>query len=218
VVRVTHVARCSSSRRVGDREVLIDPVLTRIDALLSPSGLHWAIAGGWAIDLFLGRQTRAHADVDVGVWRDQQRLLRTALPGWELSVAEDHRLRPWREAETLQLPLFEIHARNPDGQSIEFLLNDRARGQWLFRREPTIRLPEGSLVKQGGAAIPFFAPEVVLLYKSKAPRPVDDEDFRNTAPHLSADSRAWLIDAMSRAYGSHPWLGSLALPGAPAAQ
>lgn len=30
----------------------------------------WWVAGGWALDLHLGRQTRAHADVDVLVLRD----------------------------------------------------------------------------------------------------------------------------------------------------
>jgi Aminoglycoside-2''-adenylyltransferase len=29
----------------------------------------WWIAGGWAIDLFLGRQTREHEDLDVLILR-----------------------------------------------------------------------------------------------------------------------------------------------------
>ena len=29
----------------------------------------WYVAGGWAIDLFLGRSTRAHSDVDIAILR-----------------------------------------------------------------------------------------------------------------------------------------------------
>ena len=34
------------------------------------------IAGGWALDLALGRQTRAHEDVDVAVLRSEHEQLR----------------------------------------------------------------------------------------------------------------------------------------------
>ena len=34
----------------------------------------WFIAGGWAIDLFLGRKTREHADVDFALSRLDQDL------------------------------------------------------------------------------------------------------------------------------------------------
>jgi hypothetical protein len=36
---------------------------------LRPFSGHWWIAGGWAVDLFLGEQTRVHDDVDVAVLR-----------------------------------------------------------------------------------------------------------------------------------------------------
>lgn len=40
--------------------------------LMSGLQVPWWIAGGWAIDLFLGRQTRAHGDTDVLIRRDDQ--------------------------------------------------------------------------------------------------------------------------------------------------
>src|SRR5262249_54808544 len=49
----------------------------------------WWIAGGWALDLFLERQTREHGDLDVGVLRrDVEEVLR-ALRGWEIFEARD---------------------------------------------------------------------------------------------------------------------------------
>ncbi|MCL4541605.1 MAG: hypothetical protein M1396_04620 [Chloroflexi bacterium] len=46
----------------------VRPVAT----LLTDFDRPWFIAGGWAIDLFLGRQTRAHKDVEIAVLRQDQ--------------------------------------------------------------------------------------------------------------------------------------------------
>jgi hypothetical protein len=45
----------------------------------------WWIAGGWALDLFLGYQTRGHGDLDVGVLRCDIVDVITDMSGWESS-------------------------------------------------------------------------------------------------------------------------------------
>jgi len=186
----------------------IDPLFLRVGAVLSRAGVEWAAAGGWAIDLFLGRITRPHQDVDIAVWRDQQPALHTALADWELSVAESDRLRPWRRGEYLELPLHELHARDSDGRQVEFLLNDRAHGAWIHRRDRRIELPLAAAIRHDAVA-PYLSPEIVLLYKSNAPRAIDDEDFRNAAPHLAPDARAWLVHALTMSHDAHAWLDRL---------
>lgn len=42
----------------------------------------WWIAGGWAIDLFLGRRTRQHADTEGLVLRRDQQRVQEHLQGW----------------------------------------------------------------------------------------------------------------------------------------
>ena len=37
--------------------------------LLAGTEVPWAVAGGWAIDLHLGRQTREHGDLEVAIPR-----------------------------------------------------------------------------------------------------------------------------------------------------
>ena len=49
----------------------------------------WWIAGGWAIDLFLDRETRPHADLDVGVLRRNVGEVLRAIPDWEAFEARD---------------------------------------------------------------------------------------------------------------------------------
>ena len=63
--------------------------------LLAVGGVAATIAGGWAIDLFLGRQTRPHHDLDIQILRRDQAALRGLLADWDLHLAGDGRLQPW---------------------------------------------------------------------------------------------------------------------------
>jgi len=167
----------------------------------------WAIAGGWAIDLFLGRTTRPHADVDVAVFRDEQSGLRAAFPQFEFRVAIDGALVDWEIGRVVGLPLHEIHAVTPVG-TIEFLLNDRRDGHWVYRRDTRIERPLTSAILRSTSG-PILAPEIVLLYKSKQPRGTDDADLANTMPHLSTDAREWLLAALQLSVPDHPWIEPL---------
>ena len=187
--------------------VRIDKRLRAAREILTANDIPWAVAGGWALDLFLGRQTREHADLDLAIWRADQRRLRVALtPDWTPVVADNGVLRPWTSDEWLPLPIHEIHARSPnrEGDSLELLLNERDDTAWIYRRDSHVRreLDRAILVRE---AIPFLAPEIVLLYKSKSPRPTDEADFRAALPTLTAEPRAWLRLAIARSSADHPW-------------
>jgi hypothetical protein len=41
----------------------------QVAQLLRGVEIPWWIAGGWALDLFMGRQTRAHNDIEISVFR-----------------------------------------------------------------------------------------------------------------------------------------------------
>ena len=68
----------------------------------------WGIAGGWAIDLFIGKETRPHSDVEVAIFREDQHLLKQTLPDWSFEKAVKGELISWKE-EWLELPVHEIH-------------------------------------------------------------------------------------------------------------
>src|ERR1700694_1145532 len=76
----------------------VDQVATRLAAAPFP----WWIAGGWAIDLFVGHQTRPHDDIDIVVLRRDQRAVQEAMADWELWAADPPgSLRPWSPGESL---------------------------------------------------------------------------------------------------------------------
>ena len=56
----------------------------------------WFVVGGWAIDLFMGRETCAHHDVEIGVFRADQRALYEHLAGWRLLASIDKAWQPWQ--------------------------------------------------------------------------------------------------------------------------
>ncbi len=175
----------------------------------------WFLAGGWAIDLFVRRVTREHEDVEVAILREDQARIRRHLEGWEFEKVSKgpggSRREPWRDDEHLDPPVHEIHARRERGEprELEILLNESEADRWRFRRDPRIARPITDIGFPAIMGIPILAPEIVLLYKAKAPRPKDEEDFRNVLPLLSPERRVWLRKVLDTAHPGHPWTAAL---------
>src|SRR5215469_15093709 len=88
-----------------------------VAALFAPLPASWWIAGGWAIDLFLDRQTRAHEDIDVLVLRRDQQAVRSLMAAWDVQAAlppprdEAWPFREWHQGETLDASIHDIWCR-----------------------------------------------------------------------------------------------------------
>ena len=192
----------SGSARADDPDGLAVP--RQVCALLRAFARPWWVAGGWAVDLFLGRRTRPHKDIEIALYRHDQSALQEHLAGWNLRKVVDHRRVPWLPGEALTLPVHEIHGRGPDGQALEIPLNEHDRGRWVFRRDPVITRPAALVAGRSADGVPFLRPEIVLLYKSKDPRSDDQADFDQAAPLLDPESRAWLAAALQRHRSAEP--------------
>jgi len=169
----------------------------------------WAVAGGWTIDLFLGRVTRPHQDVEVAIFRDDQRALYDYLAGWEMRKSIQPGWAPWH-GERLELPIHEMVARRDgDPGHVEILLNERDGELWRFRRNLAIALPVERAIVGTTLGIPILAPEVALLYKAKGSRPKDQADFAGAIGALGVEQRRWLMEALSACYPGHAWMASL---------
>lgn len=178
--------------------------LERAVSLMDNFHAPWAVAGGWALDLFMGYESRSHADIDIAILRADQRQLRSQLSGRVEKVVEGQ-LTEWSPTEELAPPIHEVHVAWPDGYKLEFLLNelDRASNEWVFRRDGRIRRPLADAFVTG--RVPYVAPEIVLLYKAKAPTAKDDADFTTVLSHLRADQILWLREALDMTAPGHRW-------------
>src|SRR5215216_6326971 len=79
-----------------------------IAALMAGFDRPWFVAGGWAIDLYLGRVRRAHKDLDIALFREDQLALQSYLSSWDLIKLVEHAREPWLPGEWLVLPVFQV--------------------------------------------------------------------------------------------------------------
>jgi hypothetical protein len=174
----------------------------------------WWVAGGWAIDLFLGRETRRHGDIDIAILRGDEVALPRLVPGWEICVAHDGRLTPWAGDRPLEMPMHQFWVRRDAGGrwSFEVLLEDHdGAGTWRYRRDHRIAAPIGRLGRVSHDGIPYVAPEVALLYKARSHEVAKSvieksaADFAAALPALNDDARAWLRRALGAAHPGHRW-------------
>ena len=183
--------------------------LPEVAALLARVRVPWWIAGGYAIELAVGRAFRAHADIDVLLLRRDPRAIEAALPWWEWWAADPPgTLRPWSRGELLGDDVDDVWCR-PSAAApwrIQFMLDKAEGDEWVSRRNPAVRRKIASLGGVSAGGIPYLAPEVQLFAKAHRTRPKDELDFTAALPVLDGTQRRWLAEAQEQ---DHPWLGRL---------
>ena len=180
---------------------------TRLAGLRVP----WCVVGGWAIDLWLGAETRAHEDLEIAISRESFPAIRDHLHGFKLHVVGDGEVRALVPGG---VPAPEKHQNwvldEPAGAwRMDIMLEPGDAHTWVFRRNESIRAPRARMAA-AREGIPFLVAEGVLLYKAKGARPKDEADFAACLPHLATEARSWLRDALSVAHPGHPWIAALA--------
>ena len=63
-------------------------LVARVAAVMAGYGKPWCMCGGYAVDAWIGRETRDHGDLDVSVPVQDQRAIFEHLRGWQL-IAHD---------------------------------------------------------------------------------------------------------------------------------
>lgn len=189
--------------------VVRDP--TDVAKVFRPLGIWWAIAGGWAIDLWLDSQTRDHHDVEIVVQRSDVRLVHELLDSdWELSCIDPpgSGWRPWRANDPFVAPSFQAKA---SGAAIDFdiFLEFVIDGSWIFRRDTRIRRPVVDVISISRSGIPVVSPEIQLLYMARSVEPKNQHDFEVVRPKLSDESAALLDSMLAIAYPQHRWRNPL---------
>jgi hypothetical protein len=180
--------------------VEVPPPVAEVARLMAAYTGAWALCGGWAVDAWLGRVTRDHADVDIAVFLDQlDAVFEELAADWGLVAHEtdeaDHHIT-W-DGHPLAFPSH-LHAGDHLEPKRELQVNERADGTWVLRRSPRVTLPGARFALQSAWGLPVLAPEALLFYKSLGEhRPHDEEDLANLLPHLDERQRAWLDSVLS---------------------
>ena len=179
-------------------------------AIFRRLSIPWWISGGWALDLFLGRETREHQDTDVLILRRDHLVVQEYLEkDWQLFKTKQPGLAPWPHGEFLETPVNCFWVRRHDTTwAFEVMLMETEGDYWVYRRLPSVR---GKIAQMGfvtDSGIPYLSPEIQLLYKSGPNRRKDSEDLKLVLPRLPSEKVQWLLDGLRMQYLSgHDWIG-----------
>jgi hypothetical protein len=177
---------------------------------LSGAATPWCVAAGWALDLFRGRQTREHGDIEIAVPAAGFLDIRGRFPAYIFDAVGNG--RNWEDATPDELAAtHQTWLRDPGtgGYLLDVFREPHQGDIWICRRDETIQFPYRDIIHYTEDAIPYLAPELVLLFKAKHARPKDQADFDETVPHMTPDQRATLADLLARVHPGHRWLAHL---------
>lgn len=185
----------------------------RVARLLEGVEAPWYVAGGWALDLFVGGQRREHEDLEIAVPNSRLNEVLSALAGLEFFVITSP-----SEATPIELAhdrLEETHqtwGRDPaTGLWRLDVFREPSDGDtWICRRDASIRMPYRDVIEWSDEGIPYGRPEVILLFKVKhSGRERDQGDFFDILPLLGPERKRWLAHALLVIHPGHPWLTEL---------
>ncbi|HXQ11279.1 MAG TPA: hypothetical protein VN805_09835 [Caulobacteraceae bacterium] len=173
----------------------------------------WAVAGGWAIDLWLGEQTREHEDLEITVPAAFFPEIRARLDdlGLKLFAVDDGAVIALEPGEAPARRTHQTWVMDPAvaGWRVDVFREPGDAQTWIYRRTGALSAPRAWAAGRTPAGIPFVAPQIVLLFKAKAMRDKDRADFSIVAPRLSPEARNWLAAALETIHPGHPWIGRL---------
>jgi hypothetical protein len=176
---------------------------------LSGTSARWYVVAGWALDLFLGRQSRPHEDIEIGVPAKSFPEIREALAEYDFDVVDSG--RRWPLESDAFTSTFQTWLRDPKTgvYHLDVFRDPHNGSEWICRRDERIRLPYAQLICYSEKGIPYMSPEVALLFKAKHLREKDQVDFEGVLPLLSPQQIDWLRVNLELVHPGHVWAKAL---------
>lgn len=179
---------------------------------------HWCVVGGWALDLWHGRETREHHDLEFTVLREDFDRFREVLA---IGSAEQNRFAFYTAIDGV-LTLLPDDLPLPSAASqiwcwdvaaerwrVDMMIEPGTSETWVCKRDHAITRPRHEIVDQSAEGVPYLGPSAILLLKAKHQRAKDEADFETALPKLGASEKDWLKDCLSHLYPGHAWIERL---------
>jgi Aminoglycoside-2''-adenylyltransferase len=200
------VITASGDRENGRVQVEDAPQLRSVKQLFAAYPCPYWIAGGWAVDLHVGRPRREHADVDVLILAADLETFARVFADRGVAI-DDHQTgerRSWASADEVEPGRHTLALLDTPGVEVLLALSDGP--DWVFHRGRRLRRALADITHTSPGGLPYVGPELVLLFKSRDPRDKDEQDFRDLAHLLTLEQRQWLAPRLSPPGGAdHPW-------------
>lgn len=180
-----------------------------VNSIMNEYPKMWYYIGGWSIDLFLGKKTRNHSDIEFSIHSADQEYLYTIFKDYDIQYilpkgndTSKYKIIDWK-GEKLELPIHQLRVKIDD-RELDIMLSLFEDNNWQFRRDPTIfrELSKAILTRNiNGVTYNFLAPEITLLFKSKYKRDKDEDDFSKIANKFNNEQIVWLKKNLVIHYG-----------------
>lgn len=155
----------------------------RLQGLSEP----WCVVGGWALDLWHGRQTRPHGDLEFAVLREHLPVFMARLSDLRFFAARQGVLTPCPAGAALP-EAAQFWGLDPATRRwcVDLMVEPGTPDTWVFKRQADLTgarvdmvrgLEPTSANEEPGARVPHLCPAAVLLFKAKATRDKDEADF-----------------------------------------
>jgi hypothetical protein len=171
----------------------VESLISNAHSLLANNGFDWYVCGGVAIDVYLGKQTRIHKDLDIAVFREDRNSIIALMlaTGWRVFEACGggviHELfdkqQPFEKRNLFCFtsnenrcrlePLgndrykFSLEKKEQKGFTyIEFLFNQRDDKNFYLPGDANLKRELNKALLKSNEGVPYLAPEIVLFYKS----------------------------------------------------
>jgi hypothetical protein len=169
----------------------------------------WFVAGGWAVDLHLGRRTREHEDLEVAIPRPRFDAWRAGLASFDLYDAGSGRVMPLGPSDQPNPDNHQIWLYDGRFWRMDTFLEPGDDTTWVSHRDERVRVPMARVVGHTADGIPYQRPEYVLLGKAKHQRSKDEADLASLLPSLDIAARRWLAESLELVHPGHPWISRL---------
>lgn len=212
----------------------MNELLFQANNFLSGLQIPWAVCGGFALDLFLGKEVRRHSDIDICVFEIDRDCVSGYMlnNGWNIyefrgqgkvraldsksssefgrnlmCIKDDCDIVKFFPCEDTDMLYHEFHHTGITKLNyLEFLFNTMDDDNFIFNRELDIKreISKSILFYNG---IPYLSPELVLLFKSSKPDNKEYQfDFDETFPNMNDEQKLWFIQSMNVLYpNGHMW-------------
>ena len=172
----------------------------------------WWVAGGWAIDAFVG-SSRNHGDLDLGIPRGSLgEFIEFVSPHLDVWAAAGS-LTPLVGGSRTRLPVgtgnLWLRPSGAEPWEYDVMLESVENGTWTFKRDERITRPLVDCLWEH-YGVTYLRPEVQLLLKAKNVRQKDDFDLERCLPKLGAGDLDWLLHGLSISHPGHQWIERIA--------
>ncbi|MCA7938691.1 nucleotidyltransferase domain-containing protein [Burkholderia cepacia] len=180
---------------------------TELAQRLNDMRLPWCVAGGWALDLWHGFQTREHSDLEFTILRENFSRFLHAFSDLEFYTAHAgvvERL-PADQNPPSEVMQFWGFDRAAECWRIDMMIEPGTNESWAYKRNPSFKRPRAEMVMRTADGIPYLNPSAVLLFKARDRRAKDQQDFERALPKLPLNERAWLKGCLDVLHPGNEW-------------